>query len=190
MGNKEQSREGKLSLNQWRDAYIKHAPAIGRFIARRVLNAQDTEDLTQRVFMRVGETSYEERGYGIRPWLYTTARHLVIDHFRSLHPGDELTDDMTKNSQAMRDQPNEDMHINAISARVLLKRIDEMLEGPDSQLLTLLLQETPRTEIATILNISPGTARKRVHDLHERIRRIFDEDGYKMDLSNQSNNSN
>ncbi|MBN1288892.1 MAG: sigma-70 family RNA polymerase sigma factor [Actinobacteria bacterium] len=61
-------------------------PDIYDYIARRVGNRSDAEDLTMQVFARglkaVG--GYEERGYSVKAWLYRIAHNAVVDHFRKL----------------------------------------------------------------------------------------------------------
>ncbi len=62
------------------------------YIARRVGNRVDAEDLTMQVFAKglkaVG--SYEERGLSVKAWLYRIAHNAVVDHFRIQKPTVDL----------------------------------------------------------------------------------------------------
>ncbi len=62
------------------------------YIARRVGNRVDAEDLTMQVFAKglkaVG--SYEERGLSVKAWLYRIAHNAVVDHFRIQKPSVDL----------------------------------------------------------------------------------------------------
>jgi RNA polymerase sigma-70 factor, ECF subfamily len=62
------------------------------YIARRVGNRVDAEDLTMQVFAKglkaVG--SYEDRGLAVKAWLYRIAHNAVVDHFRIQKPSVDL----------------------------------------------------------------------------------------------------
>jgi len=58
------------------------------YIARRVGNREDAEDLVMQVFTRglVAVKDYEDRGYSLKAWLFRIAHNAVVDHFRSKSP--------------------------------------------------------------------------------------------------------
>ena len=58
---------------------------IYNYIFYRVSDQQTAEDLSSEVFIRMirGLPDYRDRGKPVLAWLYTIARHLVIDHYRS-----------------------------------------------------------------------------------------------------------
>jgi len=57
--------------------------SLRRFVARRVKNADDAADISQQAML----LAYEERSTcdieSLSSWLFTVARHLIVDHFRS-----------------------------------------------------------------------------------------------------------
>jgi len=61
-----------------------HGP-IHRYVASRVRNLPDTEDLTQAIFVKALEAlpRYEARGIPFGGWLFRLARNAVIDHGRT-----------------------------------------------------------------------------------------------------------
>ena len=65
---------------------------VYRFIASRVGNPSDAEDLTQVVFVKALEAlpRYEARGVPFGGWLFRLARNTVIDHHRTRHEHAEL----------------------------------------------------------------------------------------------------
>ncbi|MGD2157558.1 MAG: sigma-70 family RNA polymerase sigma factor [Anaerolineales bacterium] len=70
------------------DAFVilhqRHWEDIFRFIYFRVDSQAVAEDLTSDVFVKMVEKieSYRFKGKPLLAWLYTIARHLVIDHYR------------------------------------------------------------------------------------------------------------
>jgi RNA polymerase sigma-70 factor (ECF subfamily) len=71
------------------DAY--HVP-IYRFVASRVGNPSDAEDLTQLVFVKALEAlpRFAARGVPFGGWLFRLARNTVIDHVRTRREHSEL----------------------------------------------------------------------------------------------------
>jgi RNA polymerase sigma-70 factor (ECF subfamily) len=64
------------------DAYVER---VSRYIYFRVSEAIDTEDLVSQVFLKAWE-NLDRYKIGTSPfiaWLYTIARNLVIDHYRT-----------------------------------------------------------------------------------------------------------
>ena len=61
-----------------------HEP-VYRFVASRVRQSADAEDLTQTIFVKVleGLPRYEARGIPFGGWLFRLARNAVIDHVRT-----------------------------------------------------------------------------------------------------------
>ncbi len=64
------------------------------YIARRVGNRTDAEDLTMHVFAKglKAVASYEDRGHSVKAWLYRIAHNAVVDHFRTVRQSVDLED--------------------------------------------------------------------------------------------------
>lgn len=74
-----------------RDAYTRlvqrHLDAIHRYLRVRCGNASDTADLCQEVFLEVCvKIANFNPQYPFTAWLFTIARHKLIDHFRRHRP--------------------------------------------------------------------------------------------------------
>jgi RNA polymerase sigma-70 factor (ECF subfamily) len=65
--------------------FDEYAGPIHRFIASRVYNPSDAEDLTQLVFVKALEAlpRYEARGIPFGGWLFRLARNAIIDQIRT-----------------------------------------------------------------------------------------------------------
>jgi RNA polymerase sigma-70 factor (ECF subfamily) len=71
----------------WQDLHV----SLRAFIARRVRNQADVDDLVQRVLLQivkgVGTLRDAER---LHAWVYLTARNVIVDHYRSAGSRREL----------------------------------------------------------------------------------------------------
>lgn len=65
--------------------YDRHFQAVYNYIYYRVSDQHTAEDLSSEVFIRMLQKlpEYSDRGRPFLAWLYTIARNLVIDHYRS-----------------------------------------------------------------------------------------------------------
>jgi len=61
------------------DAYIKK---IYDFIYYKTMHRDTAEDVTSEVFMKAWKNISQFQGGSFSAWLYTIARHAVIDHYR------------------------------------------------------------------------------------------------------------
>lgn len=64
--------------------YKEYVTPIYRYIYLRVGRSDQTEDLTQEVFLRVIKHigSYRYKGKSFKTWLFRIAHNVVIDHYR------------------------------------------------------------------------------------------------------------
>ena len=64
--------------------YDAFADPIHRYMSFRVRSAEDAEDLTDQVFLKMIEAlpSYDDRGLPFAAWLYRIARNLLVDRYR------------------------------------------------------------------------------------------------------------
>ncbi len=71
-------------LDAFGELYERYLDPIYRYIATRVGNEQDAEDLTEHVFLRSFESlnRYEDRGLPYSAFLYRVARNVLVDHYR------------------------------------------------------------------------------------------------------------
>ena len=134
-------------------------PRICRWLHGHVHQAQTAEDLTQNVFLRAwaGLASFEVRTT-LRPWLYTIARHCLIDHRRAQkRPAQSLPDDL----EASERGPMASLLLQEGTTKLQLA-CDSLPEHLRSAFLLWTHEQMPYDEIAQVLDITEPTARWRV----------------------------
>jgi RNA polymerase sigma-70 factor, ECF subfamily len=69
------------------DLYKKYYNELLFFVGGQIKNRQDAEEIVNDVFVRANENinSFDSEKSGINTWLYTIAKRLVIDHYRTDH---------------------------------------------------------------------------------------------------------
>jgi RNA polymerase sigma-70 factor (ECF subfamily) len=75
----------KREPEAWSAVYEEYFPRVYRYIALRVSNRTEAEDLTEQAFLKALESidSFRWRGAPFPAWLFRIARNLVIDYWRA-----------------------------------------------------------------------------------------------------------
>lgn len=75
----------KRDPEAWAGVYEEFMPKIYRYVALKVSNQVDAEDLTEQVFLKALESSgrFGWTGAPIASWLFRIARNQVIDFWRT-----------------------------------------------------------------------------------------------------------
>jgi len=91
------ARAARGNAGAFGDRYERYLDEIFRFIFYRILDQEEAEDLTERVFLKAWEALPRVRRpiSNFRAWLYRIARNQVIDRHRTLKPTVRLDDGMT-----------------------------------------------------------------------------------------------
>ncbi|MEM9954940.1 MAG: RNA polymerase sigma factor [Chloroflexota bacterium] len=76
-------RQAKADRQQFRPVYRAYVERIYSYVAYRVSNQQDAEDIVSKVFIKAlyKLDQYDER-YPFGAWLFGIARNTIIDHYR------------------------------------------------------------------------------------------------------------
>ncbi len=148
------------------------APLLG-FVLRRAAGPHDAADVVSETFMVAWRRLADvPEGSDARLWLYGVARRVMANHRRGTgrrdRLGERLRHDLTL---AFPD------HADIVTARADLDAALRRLAVLDREVLQLSAWEglEPR-EIATVLNVSPGTVRTRLSRARERLRRELGDD--------------
>ncbi|WP_212997524.1 RNA polymerase sigma factor [Winogradskya consettensis] len=154
---------------QFAPLFDRHAPAVHRYLARRVGGMAD--DLLAETFLVAfrRRSSYRADGVGVLPWLYGIATNVLRRHVRQ----------EVRRYRALARLPDtaapltgEDAAIDRADAEALRRQLAEALAGLNrgdrDVLLLTAWADLSYIEIAEVLGIPVGTVRSRLH----RARRV------------------
>jgi RNA polymerase sigma-70 factor (ECF subfamily) len=137
------------------DAYVER---VSRYIYFRVSEDNDMEDLVSQVFLKAWQNldRYKRGGSPFIAWLYTIARNLVIDHYRTKKETVPLEEALSLPSDL--EMPDE-----AAQTRFDLEAMRDALQvlSKDQQQVLILkyIAGLPNDSIARVMNKQEGTIR-------------------------------
>lgn len=144
-----------------------HYNAIVRYVERRVAQPEDAAELVADVF-RIAWQRFDPASAASRAWLFQVAHNVVLDHYRRSGRQRAL---ITKLSDEVASQwrvPAPLEPENPILAA--LERLDE----PVREVLRLRYwEELGVAEIATVLQLSPGAVRVRLHRARQQLKPLL-----------------
>ncbi|PJJ71908.1 RNA polymerase sigma-70 factor (ECF subfamily) [Diaminobutyricimonas aerilata] len=136
----------------------EHAPALWRYVVSLTRDHALSEDVVQETLIRAWRTPRVlEEPAGARSWLFTVARNLVVDHWRSARSRHELpTDELPERVQS--DQVDAALDSWAIADALLAIT-------PEHRAVVVLAHYGGHTvaDIAERLGVPPGTVKSRLH---------------------------
>jgi RNA polymerase sigma-70 factor (ECF subfamily) len=137
------------------DAYVER---VSRYVYFRVADGCDMEDLVSQVFLKAWENldRYKTGSSPFIAWLYTIARNLVIDHYRTRKNILPLEEAISLPSEL--DLPHEEaqMHFDLEAMRDALQALSK---DQQQALVLKYIAGLPNDSIAKIMNKQEGTIR-------------------------------
>jgi RNA polymerase sigma-70 factor (ECF subfamily) len=161
----------------FRELYRRYFPRVYAFVAYRVRLAQDAEDITAEVFMRVvnGLERFENRGEGaFAAWVFRIAHNQVSQFYRR-HPTDAVSLDDLPEIQAHHLAPD-----NALLRKEQFARLSTLIaELPPRRRDILLLKffgGLRNQEIAHMLTLDERTVASHLSRALDDLRRLYHEE--------------
>lgn len=151
----EQARQGDSRAFGY--VYEHFLPLIYRFVYFRLSSKEDAEDLTEQIFLKVFKAmpKFNSQKSSFKTWLFTIARHAVIDFYRTHKVTYELKEAMQIST--------EDYTEEEIDKQLALDKIMPVLKSlPEEQSEVLALRfisGLSTSETAAIMNKSEGALR-------------------------------
>jgi RNA polymerase sigma-70 factor (ECF subfamily) len=137
------------------DAYVER---VSRYIYFRVSEAIDTEDLVSQVFLKAWENldRYQMRSSPFIAWLYTIARNLVIDHYRTKKDALPLEDAIAIPSEM--EMPDEEAQTR-FDLQAMRDALQFLTSDQQQALILKYIAGLPNDSIAKMMNKQEGTIR-------------------------------
>jgi RNA polymerase sigma-70 factor, ECF subfamily len=170
----------------WEEIVQRYHRRIYNICYRFAGSADDAQDLTQEVFIKMYRTlsSYDlERG-AFMTWVTAVTRNLLVDHFRK-HKQDRLTDSLDavpaehEEAQPLSERiedkgPGQDAQVRSREARDAVHQALQKL-SPELREAVILrdLQDMDYREIATVLKVPEGTVKSRINRGRAELARLL-----------------
>jgi RNA polymerase sigma factor (sigma-70 family) len=149
------------ALNLWfAREVLAHEAALIRYLLRLWPNREEVHDLRQDIYVRVYESARKQRPVSAKAFLFSTARHLLVDHARH---GRVVMIDSGGGLQELElnvlvDEVTPERHMNARQELKLLARAFRRLPPKGREVIWLRrVDELSQKEVAERLNISERT---------------------------------
>jgi RNA polymerase sigma-70 factor (ECF subfamily) len=170
----------------WEEIVQRHYRRIYNLCYRFAGSADDAQDLTQEVFIKMYRTlkSYEPGRGALMTWVTTITRNLLVDHFRKTKQ-DRVTDSLDapvsehEDAMALSDRipdkaPAADAGVQSRETRETVHHALQKLSPELREAVVLRdLQDMDYREIATVLKIPEGTVKSRINRGRAELARLL-----------------
>lgn len=174
---------------QFEEIYDQYHHDLYRFIFYMVKNKQITEDLVQEVYIKVLNSYDTFRGESTKKtWLFSIARHVTIDYFRSQKRRKKrVLDyfDWGSKGESIRDNLPlpEDLVLQDEELKNIYNYLYKCTEDQRSVLILRFIQDFSIKETADVLNFSISKVKTTQHRGLKRLRRFLNEQKKGGDVS-------
>lgn len=153
-------------------AYELHAPAVAAYVVRRAAPGAAPDAVAETFLVAWRRRDILPLEPDTLPWLYGVARNVLANQRRSEKRRTQLADRLAATLVHYEvDPPSFDEAEEFSRVAKVLNR----LSPEDAEILRLASWEAlSPSEIATVLDLSPGTARQRLHRARRRLRAQLD----------------
>lgn len=158
------------------ELYERCQPSVFTYVYYRVGDQETAEDLSAEVFTRmVGKL--RQFTPGERPllaWLYTIARHLVADHYRSRPSAGELPleDDLAADEASFTARVAE----HRLTLKCLQKALSLLTEDQRQVILLKFVEDHSNLEVAEIMWKNAGSVKSLQHRALAALHRIMEQE--------------
>jgi RNA polymerase sigma-70 factor (ECF subfamily) len=170
----------------WQQLVTGHHRRIYAICYRFTNNADDADDLTQEVFLKVYRSlgSFDTARGSFQIWVTTVTRNLLVDHYRRSRlerasesldvPFDGDHDGATLADRLADRRPAQDSHVAALELKARIAAALTHL-SPELREAVILrdLQDLDYKEIAAVLGVPEGTVKSRISRGRTELARIL-----------------
>jgi len=174
----------------WEEIVQRFHRRIYNLCYRFAGSAEDAQDLTQEVFIKVYRTvgSFDGEKASFNTWVTAVTRNLLVDHFRKTR-NERATDSIDAVQGGEEDGPtladrlasegdSPQVHVESRERREMVHRALQEI-SPDLREAVILrdLQDMDYSEIAQVLKVPEGTVKSRINrgraELARRLQRTY-----------------
>ena len=155
--------------------YERYFNKIFRYIALKIGNSPEAEDMTQQVFLKSLQSisSYRWRDIPFSAWLFRIAHNLVVDYLRKKTR--QPTASIENLPLAAEDDPQELAMIRIDNER--LKMATKQLTRSQQEVISLRFAgDLPIAEVARIMGKKPGAIKALQHSAVIALRKLMSEE--------------
>jgi len=170
----------------WEDIVHRYHRRIYNICYRFAGSADDAQDLTQEVFIKIYRTlnSYDLGRGAFMTWVTSITRNLLVDHFRKSKQ-DRMTDSLDaaasehEQAQPLSEQIQDkaappDARVQHRETRETVQRALQKLSPELREAVVLRdLQDMDYREIATVLKVPEGTVKSRINRGRTELARLL-----------------
>jgi len=170
----------------WEEIVQRYNRRIYNICYRFAGSADDAQDLTQEVFIKMYRTlnSYDVDRGAFMTWVTTVTRNLLVDHFRKTKQ-DRLTDSLDTTSSDHEDVmplseqipdrgPAPDSKVQSREAReVVHEALQKLFPELREAVILRDLQDMDYREIAKVLKVPEGTVKSRINRGRAELARLL-----------------
>jgi len=152
--------------------YEENFDKIYRYIALKIGNQMEAEDLTQQVFMKALKSisSYKWKEVPFSAWLYKIAHNQVVDYLRkkTRQPTTELNEDIT----VAEDNPYKNVELK-VELEQLARALKKLTPLQQEVLALRFSCEMPIAQVAGVMGKNEGAIKALQHSAVQALRRIM-----------------
>ena len=170
----------------WEDIVRRLNRRIYNICYRFTGSADDAQDLTQEVFIKVYRTisSYDTDKGSFQTWVTTMTRNLLVDHFRKSkqdratdsmdEPTSEESDSLSLSHQIQDQGPSPDQRLQSREVQEMVQKALQKL-SPELREAVILrdLQDMDYRDIALALKVPEGTVKSRINRGRTELARLL-----------------
>ncbi len=151
--------------------YDKYQPQIYRFIYLKVSHREEAEDLTHQVFLKSWQniTEYSFQGFPFSSWLYSVARHQIIDYYRTK----KINITLENISELKIENPAPGVIDSNLDIEKIKKAINQLKDEQQNVIILRFIEDLSLQEVASILNKTEGAVKLLQHRAIKNLRKTL-----------------
>ena len=152
--------------------YEEHFDRIYRYLALRIGNEMEAEDLTQQVFLSALQSinSFRWKGAPFSAWLYRIAHNQAVDHLRKKKKRTDLPLDESLASSDSNPQSAIELKMDS---EQLLRATERLTEAQRQVIALRFTSELSIAEVAGVMGKSQGAVKALQHSAIVALRRTM-----------------